>query len=278
MGKALAGVVVIAALSFGVRSQEQKRGPSTADERARAVRIAQALEVRPSDPSLHDDYQWLLHWSAKEPDLAFLICPANMPWNDKYEHRGDLVAVDVAATVAFVIQHPDESKDAATAGLAAMDSVLRAYQKIVEQDPQAHSKEMDDVIEIQRQGKLEGYVRSRWSETCKNPVIPLADSLLCHHDGSDGANCITPPRQIHSPKPKYPKTERKAGHEGTVALRLVVSADGAPLDITISQTLSPDFDHAAIDALKQWRFSPAMKDGKPVAVAIAIKIDFKLQH
>jgi len=278
MGKALAGVVVIAALSFGVRSQEQKRGPSTADERARVVRIAQALEVRPSDASLHDDYKWLLHWSAEEPDFAFLICPANMPWNDKYEHRGDLVAVDVAATVAFVIQHPDEGKDAATAGLAAMESVLRAYQKIVEQDPQAHSKEMDDVAEIQRQGKLEGYVRSRWSETCKNLVIPLADSLVCHNDGSDEASCITPPRQIHSPKPKYPKTERKARHEGTVALMLVVSTDGAPRDIAISQPLTPDFDHAAIDALKQWRFSPAMKDGKPVAVAIAIKIDFKLEH
>jgi len=278
MRKALAAVIVLLALSLGVGAQEQERGPSTPEERARAVRIAQALEARPTDLSLRDDYKWLLRWAAEEPDLAFSICPANMPWNDKYEHGGDLAAVGLAATVAFVIQHPDEGKDAATAGFAAMESMLRAYQKIVEQDPQARSKEMDDVVEIQSQGKLEEYIRSRWTEACKNLVIPLADSLRCHDDSNDRANCITPPRQIHSPKPKYPKTERKAGHEGTVTLRLVVSTDGVPLGIRISQTLSPDFDKAAIDAVKQWKFSPAMKDGKPVAVAITMKIEFHLHH
>jgi TonB family protein len=278
MRKALTALVVLLALSLGVGAEEQRHATSTPEERARAVRIAQALEAGPTDLSLRDDYKWLLRWAAEEPDLAFLICPANMPWNDKYKHSGDLAAVGLAATVAFVIQHPDEGKDAATAGFAAMESMLRAYQKIVEQDPQARSKEMDDVVEIQRQGKLEEYIRTRWTETCKDLVIPLADSLLCHGDSNDRANCITPPRQIHSPKPKYPKTERKARHEGTVTLKLVVSTDGVPLRITISQTLSPDFDNAAIDALKQWKFSPAMKDGKPVAVAISIKMAFLLHH
>jgi len=258
-------------------AQEQIRGPSTPEERARAVRIAQALEARPTDVSLRDDYKWLLRWAAEEPDLAFSICPANMPWNDKYEHSSDLAAVGMTATVAFVIQHPDEGKDAATAGVAAMESMLRAYQKIVEQEPQAHSKEMDDVIEIQSQGKLEEYVRRRWADTCQNLVIPLADSLLCHGNGNDSTNCVTPPRQIHSPKPKYPKTERKARHEGTVALKLIVGADGVPLGITVSQTLSPDFDKAALDAVKEWRFSPAMKDGKPVPVAISMTIAFQLR-
>ena len=90
-----------------------------------------------------------------------------MPWKDKYKYSGDLAAVGLAATVAFVIQHPEEGKDAATAGVAAMESTLRAYQKIIEQDPKAHSKEMDGMIEIQAQGKLEEYVRSRWLQTCK---------------------------------------------------------------------------------------------------------------
>src|SRR4051794_2784643 len=176
---ASAFLLVLVSLS----AQEQKRGPSTPEERARAVQIAQALEARPTDVSLRDDYKWLLRWAAEEPDLAFWICPANMPWNDKYQHSSDLAAVGMSATVAFVIQHPDDGKDAATAGVAALESILRAYQKIVEQEPQAHSKEMDDVIEIQRQGRLEEYVRRRWAETCKDLVIPLADSLICHKNG-----------------------------------------------------------------------------------------------
>ena len=90
-----------------------------------------------------------------------------MPSKDKYKRSGDLAAVGLAATVAFMIQHPDEGKDPATAGVAAMESMLRAYQKIIEQDPKAHSKEMDEVVEIQKQGKLEEYIRGRWATTCK---------------------------------------------------------------------------------------------------------------
>jgi hypothetical protein len=167
MRKSLTAVIVLVALSLGVGAQEQKHVPSTPEERARAVRIAQDLEARPTDPSLRDDYKWLLVWASEVPDLTVSVCTANMPWKDKYRHSGDLAAVGLAATVAFVIQHPDEGKDAATAGLAAMESTLRAYQKIVEQDPKAHSKEMDEVVEIQKQGKLEEYIRDRWTKTCK---------------------------------------------------------------------------------------------------------------
>lgn len=167
MRKALAAVIVLLALSVGVGAQEEKRAPSTPEERARAVRIARALEAQPTDLSLRDDYKWLLRWAVEVPDLSVSICTANMPWKEKYKHSGDLAAVGLAATVAYVIQHPDEGKDAATAGLAAMESMLRAYQKIVEQDPKAHSKEMDEVVEIQKQGKLDEYIRGRWANICR---------------------------------------------------------------------------------------------------------------
>ena len=166
MRKALAAVIIVLALSMGVGAQEQKHAPSTLAERARAVRIAQALETQPTDLSLRDDYKWLLSWAVEVPDLSVSICTANMPWKEKYKHSGDLAAVELAATVAFVIQHPDEGKDAATAGLAAMESTLRAYQKIVEHDPKSHSKEMDEVVDIQKQGKLGEYIRGRWINTC----------------------------------------------------------------------------------------------------------------
>lgn len=112
MRKALTAVSLLLALSLGVGAQEQKRAPSTPEERARAVRIAQALEARPTDVSLREDYAWLLRWAVEVPDLTVSICRSNMPWKDKYKHGGDLAAVGLAATVAFVIQHPDEGKDA----------------------------------------------------------------------------------------------------------------------------------------------------------------------
>ena len=109
------------------------------------------------------------------------------------------------------------------------------------------------------------------------PVVTLEDSLVCHKS-HHRASCITPPRQIFSPEPKYPEAERHTRREGAVKLKLVVRSDGVPGDVSVSQSLSPDFDIAAMDAVKQWKFSPAMKDGTPIAVQIAVEVAFSLHH
>lgn len=108
------------------------------------------------------------------------------------------------------------------------------------------------------------------------PVVALSNSTVCHGNSSDAVDCIIPPRQIHAPKPKYPKSERKAHRQGTVKLKLVVGPDGVPHDIAVSQALSADLDKAAIDAVNRWKFAPAIKDGKPIAVEIAIEVEFHL--
>lgn len=109
-------------------------------------------------------------------------------------------------------------------------------------------------------------------------VVTLEDSLVCHHKSINKDSCITPPRQTYSPKPKYPEAERHARREGVVKVKLVVRSDGVPSDVTVSQALAPDFDSAAVDAVKQWRFSPATKGGAPVSVQIAVEVDFSLNH
>jgi TonB family protein len=106
--------------------------------------------------------------------------------------------------------------------------------------------------------------------------VTLEDSLICGHRGTHKASCITPPRQIYSPDPKFPKSEQHVSREGAVKVKLVVRSDGVPTDVTISRSLNPDFDNAAIDAVKQWKFSPAIKNGAPIAVQIAIEVQFHL--
>ena len=99
---------------------------------------------------------------------------------------------------------------------------------------------------------------------------------ICRGQDSDVPGCIAAPHAIYSPDPKYPKKERKARHRGTVILDLVVDADGMPRDIKVSRPLSPEFDEAALDAVKKWKFSPATNDGKPIATQIKVEVSFRL--
>ena len=99
---------------------------------------------------------------------------------------------------------------------------------------------------------------------------------ICRGNDSDAPGCITAPHATYSPDPKYPKKESKARHRGAVILELVVDRDGMPRDIKVSRPLSPEFDEAAIDAVKKWKFSPAARDGKPIATEIKVEVDFRL--
>src|SRR5208282_6782219 len=99
---------------------------------------------------------------------------------------------------------------------------------------------------------------------------------ICRGNDSDAPGCISAPHTTYAPEPTYPNKERKARRSGTVIVGLVVGSDGLPHDITVSRPLSADFDAAAIAAVKKWKFSPATKDGNPVATAIKVEVSFHL--
>jgi protein TonB len=86
---------------------------------------------------------------------------------------------------------------------------------------------------------------------------------------------ITPPRVIHQIAPKPDSGEKGFRISGTVLVALVVSSKGLPVDVRIARSVDKDIDQSAVDAVKQWRFEPARKDGKPVAVKVTVEIRFQ---
>ena len=80
--------------------------------------------------------------------------------------------------------------------------------------------------------------------------------------------------------PKYPDLARRAGLQGTVILLIVVGADGAVGEIEVVR--SPDqrwgFDLEAIEAVKQWRYHPALLNGRPVSVYAQVMVEFALSR
>ncbi len=87
---------------------------------------------------------------------------------------------------------------------------------------------------------------------------------------------VSAPRAIYTPDPDYSEEARKAKYQGTVVLWLIVSPDGRPRDMKVTRSLGMGLDQKAIEAVRQWKFEPAMMAGKPVAVQISVEVNFRL--
>src|SRR6202045_2738456 len=102
------------------------------------------------------------------------------------------------------------------------------------------------------------------------------------HGGGTGGGAfkvgggVSAPKAIYAPDPEYSEEARKAKYQGTCVLWLIVGPDGRARDIRVARTLGLGFDEKAMEAVKTWKFEPAMKDGKPVAVQINVEVTFRL--
>ena len=89
--------------------------------------------------------------------------------------------------------------------------------------------------------------------------------------GMTGASCL------FGPKPAYPPAARRAREEGNVLLRLNIDKDGTVSSVTvIGSSGYSDLDDAALQELKEWRYSPARKDGIPVVSFKDVRLRFRL--
>lgn len=87
---------------------------------------------------------------------------------------------------------------------------------------------------------------------------------------------VRAPRALYDPDPDYSEEARKARYQGTVVLALIVDQSGRPTNIHVVRSLGYGLDEKAIERVKTWKFSPATKDGLPVAVQINLEINFHM--
>lgn len=98
----------------------------------------------------------------------------------------------------------------------------------------------------------------------------------------EGHPGITPPVLIAKSRvyPRYPELARKAGVQASVLLLVVIDAEGRVGSIEVMSAPDPryGFDLAVVEAVKQWRYQPALLDGRPVAVQASITFEFSLSR
>lgn len=92
------------------------------------------------------------------------------------------------------------------------------------------------------------------------------------------ANIDQPPKILSASMPRYPFTAKKEGIEGRVVLKLVVDSNGnAQEPVVVKSEPEGVFDKAALESISNYRFKPAVKNGKNVACIVRLPIKFVIQ-
>jgi len=86
---------------------------------------------------------------------------------------------------------------------------------------------------------------------------------------------ISPPTKIRDVPPVYPPVAQNARVQGVVILEVVIGPTGSVTDVEVLRSV-PLLDEAAINAVKQWRYTPTLQDGVPVPVIMTVTVNFQL--
>jgi len=87
---------------------------------------------------------------------------------------------------------------------------------------------------------------------------------------------VLAPRPTYTPEPEFSEQARRAKFQGTVVLQIVVNKKGDVVRVRLVRALGMGLDQNAMEGVEHWRFSPATRNGQPVAVALNIEVAFNL--
>lgn len=86
---------------------------------------------------------------------------------------------------------------------------------------------------------------------------------------------VRAPQKIHHVAPTYPAIAQSARVEGMVILEALIAEDGSVREVKVLKSL-PLLDASAVDAVRQWRFTPTLLNGVPVQVIMSVTVTFAL--
>jgi len=89
-------------------------------------------------------------------------------------------------------------------------------------------------------------------------------------------NGTSAPVVLFKKEPEYSEEARKAKYQGTVVLYIEVDPSGRAVNERVVRSLGLGLDEKAMEAVRQWKFKPGYRNGKPVTVAATIEVNFRL--
>jgi hypothetical protein len=160
-------------LLFSVCAAAQdRRGPSTPDERAMAVKAARLLESDPFNADADKIRKWFTLWLIEIPDISIEVCGAYLGpvLSSKKNYSSEIFTQTMFSSAAFIIEHPDQAKDRVAVNLAGVEGALRIYESILKTRPKARWEFLDELVAKRDKGELRAYIEEITRTKCKSKV------------------------------------------------------------------------------------------------------------
>ena len=87
---------------------------------------------------------------------------------------------------------------------------------------------------------------------------------------------VSPPQVLFAPEPEFSEEARKAKVAGNVLVYLQVDTNGRPIHVRVLKGIGLGLDEKAMEAVRQYKFKPAMENGKPVVVEMQVEVNFQI--
>ena len=183
-------------------------------------------------------------------------------------------AVDKAVTDR-ADQYAAESLKAAQDSRAALDAELTAQEA-------KWFKSYDRAKELAVAAKAAGDKAAAEAAAAREKADAVAAKEIAAAEAREKAKAsavrvggkISPPIKMNDVKPVYPAIAKNAGVTGVVIIEATVGADGKVIDAKVLRSV-PLLDQAALDAVRQWEYSPTLLNGVPVPVVMTVTVNFK---
>jgi TonB family protein len=108
-------------------------------------------------------------------------------------------------------------------------------------------------------------------------VFTVTIGFSLHYGGKDKVlSDIEPPKLMTRVVPVYPPEAKKAGIEGTVILGATIDGEGKVTDVKVLESV-PGLDQAAVDAIKQWVYTPVWVNNQPIIYTFTVAVKFALK-
>jgi protein TonB len=130
----------------------------------------------------------------------------------------------------------------------------------------------------QRQAYLDRLVQPTAVPEPRRGPAPAGSAASAGEDDApaEAGGNTTRPILVTRVKPDYTRAAQMAGLEGDVVLEAVIDERGRVTALRVLRGLDPGLDQAALDAVRRWRFKPALRNGKPVKVFYILTVHYRL--